>query len=457
MNDETMIHADILITGGKVVTVDANGTCYEEGAVAVSGTTIVAVGQALDLADVRARERIDARGKLIMPGLVNAHNHMPMSLFRGLADDLPLEQWLQEHIFPAEARFITPESVRLGARLSVAEMVLSGTTTCCDGYFLASDIADGVSQTGLRLVLGQGVIDFPAPGVPDPAHNIDVAEGFVREWRDRSPLIMPSIFCHAPYTCSPETLQAAKAAADKWGVLFQIHVAETRSEEDRCRQAHGCSSVQYLERLGLLDRRTLLIHSIWVDETDLDFIARRQAPVVHCPESNMKLASGIAPVPGMIERGIVVGLGSDGCASNNDLDLFNEMDTTAKLHKVHHSDPAVLNAAKVVHMATMGGAQALSLEHKIGSLEQGKEADLIVIDAARPHLTPMYQPQSHIVYAVKGSDVQDVMIAGRWVVRDHRTLTLDTDAIMEEAARLGAVIGKGEGKGEKGAAKDERC
>jgi 5-methylthioadenosine/S-adenosylhomocysteine deaminase len=451
MNDEKVIETDILIIGGKVLTVDAKGTCYEEGAVAVSGTTIVAVGPASDLAGVQAHERIDARGKLIMPGLVNAHNHMPMSLFRGLADDLPLERWLQEHIFPAEARFITPESVRLGARLSVAEMVLSGTTTCCDGYFLASDIAKGVSQTGLRFVLGQGVIDFPAPGVPDPGHNIEVADRFVRDWRDRSPLIRPSIFCHAPYTCSPETLQAAKADADKWGVLFQIHVAETRSEEDQCRQAHGCSSVQYLERLGLLDRRTLLIHSVWVDETDLDIIARRQAPVAHCPESNMKLASGVAPVPRMIDKGIVVGLGSDGCASNNDMDLFHEMDTTAKLHKVHHADPSVLDAAKVVRMATMGGARALSLDHKIGSLEKGKEADLIVIDTARPHLTPMYHPLSHIVYAVKGSDVQDVMIAGRWVVRDHRTLTLDTDAVMEAAGKLGAVIA------EKNNTQDEKC
>jgi 5-methylthioadenosine/S-adenosylhomocysteine deaminase len=440
MDNETVKQADILIIGGKVLTVDANGTYYEEGAVAISGTKIVAVGEASDLAGAQARERIDARGKLIMPGLVNAHNHMPMSLFRGLADDLPLEQWLQEHIFPAEARFITPESVRLGARLSAAEMVLSGTTTCCDGYFLASDIAEAASQTGLRLVSGQGVIDFPAPGVPDPKHNIEVADRFVRHWSDRSPLITPSIFCHAPYTCSPETLQAAKEAADKYGVLFQIHVAETRSEEERCRQTHGCSSVQYLERLGVLDRRTLLIHSIWVDETDLDIIAGRQSPVVHCPESNMKLASGVAPVPRMLEKGIVVGLGSDGCASNNDLDMFKEMDTTAKLHKMHHLDPSVLDAATAVRMATIGGARSLLLDHKIGSLEEGKEADLIVIDTARPHMTPMYQPESHIVYAAKGSDVQAVMIAGRWVVRDHGTLTLDIDGAMEEAVTLGAVI-----------------
>ncbi len=443
--------ADILISGGKLLTVDSSSAYYENGAVAVSGSKIVGVGQASDLSGIQAQERIDARGKLIMPGLVNTHNHMPMSLFRGLADDLPLEQWLQEHIFPAEAQFITPDSVRLGARLSVAEMVLSGTTTCCDGYFLADDIAGAVSQTVFRIVSGQGVIDFPAPGVPDPKHNIEVADRFLRRWREASPLITPSIFCHAPYTCSADTLQAAKATADKWGVLFQIHVAETRSEEEQCRKIHGCSSVQYLERLGLLDRRTLLIHSVWVDESDLDTIASRESPVIHCPESNMKLASGSAPVPRMLDKGIVVGLGSDGCASNNDLDLFGEMDMTAKWHKACHLDPSIMDAANVVRMATIGGARALSLDHKIGSLEMGKEADLIIIDTARPHLTPMYRPESHIVYAVKGGDVQDVMIAGRWVVRNHRILTLDVDAVMAEAASLGAVIAR------KNEAKDERC
>ena len=440
MDDKNSKKADIVLSGGKVLTVDSNNTCYEEGAVAISGSEILAVGTISDLADMAAAERIDARGKLIMPGLVNSHNHSPMSLFRGLADDLPLEQWLQEHIFPAEAKFITPESVRLGALLSVAEMVLSGTTTCCDGYFLADDIADAVASTGMRMVSGQGVIDFPAPGVPDPRQNIDVADRFAQRWCDASPLITPSIFCHAPYTCSPETLQAAKAAADNRGVLFQIHVGETRSEEEQCRQTHGCSSVRYLDRLGVLDHWTLLIHAVWADEADLDIIARRQSPVIHCPESNMKLASGIAPVPQMLDKGIVVGIGTDGCASNNDLDLFHEMDMAAKLHKAHQQNPSVLDAATVVRMATMGGAKALALDHKVGSLEKGKSADLIVIDTARPHLTPMYHPASHLVYAVKGSDVQDVMIEGCWVVKDRRILTLDTEAVMGEAEKLSGVI-----------------
>ena len=440
MDDKKPRKADMVLTGGKVLTVDSNNTYFEEGAVAISGSEIIAVGTVADLAGIEATERIDARGKLIMPGLVNAHNHMPMTLFRGLADDLPLEQWLHGHIFPAEARFITPESVRLGAQLAVAEMVLSGTTTCCDGYFLASDIADAVVSTGMRMISGQGVIDFPAPGVPDPKNNIGVADRFVQRWRNGSSLITPSIFCHSPYTCSPETLRSAKAAADKRRVLFQIHVAETRSEEEQCHKAHGCSTIQYLERVGILDRRTLLIHAVWVDDTDLDIIARGQCSVVHCPESNMKLASGIAPVPQMLDKGIVVGLGTDGCASNNDLDLFGEMDMAAKLHKAHQLDPSVLDAATVVRMATMGGAQALALDHKVGSLETGKAADLIVIDTARPHLTPMYHPASHLVYAVSGSDVQNVMIDGRWVVKDRRLLSLDIDTVMEETENLGRAI-----------------
>lgn len=435
-----MNHADILILNGMVVTVDGSGTCMEDGAVAVAGGRISAVGRTEDLEGWQAEETLDARGKLVMPGLVNAHTHLPMSLFRGLADDLPLEQWLQEHIFPAEAQFITPERVYLGTQISVAEMLLSGTTTCCDGYFLATDVARSVAGTGLRAVLGQGVIDFPAPGVPDPARKIDVAQAFVRRWQKQSPLLTPSIFCHAPYTCSAKTLRAAKKSAEKLGVIFQIHVAETRTEERECRKTHGCSPVQYLDRLGLIDSQTLLIHAVWVDEADMETIARRQAPAVHCPESNMKLASGVAPVPRMQDYDIVVGLGTDGCASNNDQDMLLEMDMAAKLHKVNQLDPTVLDARTAVRMATIQGARALGMDRQIGSIEAGKEADLIILDLAQPHLTPMYHPESHIVYAAKGTDVRDVMIAGRWVVRDRRLLTIDMDKVMQEARKAESDI-----------------
>jgi 5-methylthioadenosine/S-adenosylhomocysteine deaminase len=437
-----MQRADCLITNGLVVTMDAAGTCFTPGAVAVKGDRIEAVGAVSDLQGGAAAEIVDARGGLILPGLINCHTHLPMSLFRGLADDLPLEQWLHEHIFPAEAGYIDPASVRLGARLSLAEMLLGGTTTCCDGYFLAHDVAETVEAVGLRAIIGQGVIDFPAPGVPDPGLRIKVAESFAQRWLDRCSLIQPSIFCHAPYTCSDETLQAAKRTADNLGLFFQIHVAETRTEADECRRTHGCSPVGHLDRLGVLDQKTLLVHAVWLDPEDIGTIADSGARVVHCPESNMKLASGIAPVPELLAAGVVVGLGTDGCASNNDLDLWSEMDMTAKLHKVRQLDPTVMDAGTVLKMATSEGARALGLEREIGSLEPGKQADLIVIDSRRPHLTPLYHPHSHLVYAVQAADVRHVMVAGRMLVRDRRLQTVDLEALLAEAREMGDIIRK---------------
>jgi 5-methylthioadenosine/S-adenosylhomocysteine deaminase len=430
----------ILITGGTVLTMNDGGDIIENGAVAIADGKIVAVGSASELSGYNADETMNAKGKLIMPGLINGHTHMPMSVFRGLADDLPLEKWLQETIFPAEAQFISPATVDLGARLAIAEMLLSGTTTCCDGYFLADRIALAVKDSGMRAVLGQGVIDFPAPGVPDPKQNVTAAAGFVRDWQVPFSRITPSIFCHSPYTCSPETLQAAKAAANQLDALFQIHVAETRTEMEQCRKTYGCSPVQHLAKLGVLDHNTILVHAVWVDDADMEEMARSQAGTVHCPESNMKLAAGVAPVPQMHKHGIAMGLGTDGCASNNDLDLFGEMDSAAKLHKIHQVNPTTMNARKVVRMATIEGAAVLGLDSMIGSLETGKQADLIIIDLARPHLVPMYRPESHLVYTVKGSDVQHVMVAGQWVVRNQRLLTLDTDLILKEARSLAVSI-----------------
>ncbi len=435
-----MDQVDCLIVNAMVLTMDEAGTCFEKGAVAVKDGRIAGVGRGDDFRSWRAKEIFDARGDLIMPGLVNTHTHLPMSLFRGLADDLPLEKWLQEHIFPAEAKYITPESVQTGARLSMAELLLNGTTTICDGYFLARRIAESVQEAGLRAVLGQGVIDFPAPGVPDPERKIDVARSFVQQWQGRTDLIQPSIFCHAPYTCSSETLVAAKQAANELGVLFQIHVAETRVEARQCRQSHGCSPVQYLHQLDLLDQKTLLVHAVWVDKTDIQLIARSKARVAHCPESNMKLASGVAPVPDMLMAGVTVGLGTDGCASNNDLDLWGEMDMAAKLHKVQNLDPTQMDAAAVLRMATIEGARALGLDREIGSLESGKQADLILIDLNQPHLTPLYHPRSHLVYAAHAADVRHVMIAGRWVVRDRFLQTMDMDGLLQEARQMGRRI-----------------
>jgi 5-methylthioadenosine/S-adenosylhomocysteine deaminase len=432
---------DTLIHNGIVVTVDRDFSVLDRGAVAIQNGRIEQVWQPpQDQPLPEARETEDACGNLIMPGLVNAHTHLPMSLFRGLADDLPLMTWLTEHIFPAEARFITPQTVRACTRLSCAEMLLNGISTCCDGYFFADQVAEAVQGAGMRAVLGQGVVDFPAPGGSDPARNIANAREFVEAWKGRSALLAPSIFCHSPYTCSADTLRAAKSAADELGVLFQIHVAETREEVSCSRSAHGCSPIEYLNQLGLLDARTLLVHSVWADSADIDTIARSGARVAHCPQSNMKLASGIAPIPAMLAAGIPVGLGTDGCASNNDLDMFSEMDMAAKLHKVKLADPTVMNAETVLRMATSKGAACLGLDASIGSLEPGKQADIVIVDLDQAHLTPMYHPVSHLVYAAGGGDVLHVMIAGRWVVRKRRLLTIEVAPLLAEVNELARAV-----------------
>jgi 5-methylthioadenosine/S-adenosylhomocysteine deaminase len=291
-------------------------------------------------------------------------------------------------------------------------------------------VAGAVARSGLRAVLGQGVIDFPAPGVSDPARNIEVAKAFALAWRGRTPTITPSIFCHSPYTCSAKTLARAKATADRLGLIFQIHVAESRDERSKLPGPADLSPVAYLDSLGILDDRTLLVHAIWLDPGDIETIARRKARISHNPQSNMKLGCGVAPVDRLLAAGVTVGLGTDGCASNNDLDMFTEMDTAAKLHKVVGQDPTLLDAATVLKMATIEGARAIGLGDRVGSLEPGKQADLIVIDTNQPHLTPLYHPASHLVYAARGSDVRDVMIDGRMVVRSRQLLTLDLEQVI---------------------------
>jgi len=434
---------EVVIHNGMVVTMNAGFDVIPDGLVCINGDKIEAVSaKPADAGLPDAEATIDATGGIIMPGLINTHTHLPMTLFRGLADDLPLTVWLNEHIFPAEARHIHPETVRAGALLGCAELILSGITTCCDGYFLEDQVAEAVYQSGLRAVLGHGVIDFPAPGVPDPSRNIHAALEFVEKWRDVSARIQPSVFCHSPYTCSADTLKKAKKAAAAKGVQFQIHVAETKNEFDQSLKDHRMTPVAYLDRNGILDSDTLLVHAIWLKAGDIRLIADREASVSVTTESEMKLASGIAPVPDLIQAGIAVGLGTDGCASNNDQDLFREMDVTAKLHKVNCLDPTVMDAGTVLTMATIGGARAIGLDKEIGSLETGKQADVIVVDTRSPHLFPMYNPVSHLVYSVKGSDVRDVIVAGEVILRDRRLLTLDLGDIYEMVGAISSRIKK---------------
>ncbi|MBW1696137.1 MAG: amidohydrolase [Deltaproteobacteria bacterium] len=432
---------DLVIHNGTIVTVNSKFEIIQSGFICITAgeiKRIEAEDPSRPLPD--AIQTIDATGGIILPGLVNTHSHLPMTLFRGLADDIPLMKWLNEHIFPAERKHVHPGNVKSGAHLGCAEMLLSGTTTCCDGYFYEEKVAEAASEIGIRAVAGQGVIDFPAPGVENPAENVDHALGYIERWLERHPNIMPSVFCHTPYTCSDDTLKKAKEMALSKEVLFQIHVAETRQEIEQMQSERRMTPVKHLEQLGILDDNTLVVHGVWIDEQDIAILADHGTALSHNPSSNAKLAAGIAPVPKLIEAGVTVGIGTDSCASNNTLDLIREMNLCAKLHKATTLDPTVLDAPRVLKMATIEGARAIGLEKRIGSLEVGKAADVIIIDVDKPHLTPLYNPISHLVYAASGSDVRDVIVSGKVVVRNRILQTMCLDDIMYRVNEIAKAI-----------------
>lgn len=437
---------DILIAGGILLTMEPPGEVIEEPFIGIRDGKILFVERESLPAGIipEAREVIDATGSLIMPGLVNVHTHLPMVLFRGLADDLPLMSWLTDHIFPAEARFVNRQTVHAASILAIAEMILSGTTTFCDGYFFEGAVAGAAVDCGMRGIVAQGFIDFPTPDQPDSSRHREQADKFARKWRVHSPLVTPSLVCHSPYTCSPETLRTIKTVARDAGIPFQIHLAETSNEVALLRERFGKKPVHHLRDLDLLDAGTIAAHCIWLEEDELDILAARGVKVAHDPESNMKLGAGVAPVPAMLGRGIDVGLGTDGCASNNNLDLFGEMGMCAKLHKVFSADPTVLPSEKVVEMATIGGARVLGMADSIGSIVPGKWADIILLDLKKPHLTPLYRPFSQLVYAASGADVKTSIIGGRIVMKERRLLTLDASSAMAEVRGIAAeVVGAG--------------
>ncbi len=387
-------------------------------------------------------EIINAEGALIMPGLINSHVHSPMTIFRGMADDLPLKTWLFDHIFPAEARHINPDTVYWASLLGCLEMIASGTTTSVDSYFIADGIVKAAAQAGIRALVAQGVIDFPAPGVPDPGENLHVASAFLERWIGSSDLMRPGIFCHSPLTCSQETLQKAYEISTRFDAPLGIHLCETKEEPPEIKGRTGLRPAFYLESLGLLNSTLIAAHAVHLDEEEIDLLAERGVRIAHCPESNMKLGSGIAAVARMLKKGVTVGLGTDGCASNNDLDLFGEMDTAAKLAKVAELDPTLLDARTALKMATIEGARVIGLEDDIGTIETGKKADIIIVDTHTPHMTPMYNPYSQLVYSATGGDVRDVIINGKILYRDRRFTTLDRDEIMDEVRRISQQIGK---------------
>jgi len=428
--------ADLVVRHGTVITVDREHRVISDGAVAVRDGRIVAVGKAAEVGrQFRVREVVDAGGGLILPGLVNAHTHAPMVLFRGLADDRRLMDWLQQYIFPAEKNNVTAEFVRAGTRLAALEMIRSGTTTFVDMYYFEDQVAEACQEAGLRGVLGSTLIEFPAPDNKTIPDALAYAERFLKRWAD-DPLVVPAVAPHSAYLASPETLRAARALADRYHAPILVHVSESADEQAQVRERYGRTPTEQLQQLGILRRGVLGAHGVWLTASDRKILRETEVGVAHCPQSNMKLASGAAPVREMLADGLRLGLGTDGAASNNDLDMFEEMLTAALLTKHSSGDPTVAPAAAVLEMATLGGARALGMEDRIGSLEPGKRADLVVVGLAEPRLHPIYDPISHLVYVAKGADVRDVVVEGRVVMRDRRVLTLDEKAVVAEADRL---------------------
>jgi 5-methylthioadenosine/S-adenosylhomocysteine deaminase len=432
---------DAIWSARYVVTMDASRRIIERGAVAVRSGRIAAIGPRAEIdRKYQPAQRIDCAECLIAPGLINTHAHAPMSLLRGIADDMRLQDWLEKFIFPAEAKAVSPDFVRWGTRLAAIEMALSGVTTYADMYYFEDVVAEATREIGLRGVLGETIIGFPVADAKTPADALKLAERFIQRFRNDE-LIVPSVAPHAPYTNSDKTLKACRELANRHGVPLITHVSETRREVDEMRLKRGMSPVALLDSLGVFNGRTIVAHAVWTDAADHAIFLKRGVGVAHCPSSNTKLSSGVAPVVGMLKAGVAVGLGTDGPAgSNNDFNLFEEMDLAAKMQKVFTGDPTALPAGAAFEMATIGGARALGMEKEIGSLEMGKRADLITVRLDAPHAVPLYDVYSHLVYALKASDVGDVMVNGKLIVRNRRVLTFDQALATAKAREFGARI-----------------
>jgi len=432
---------DLMVTGGTVVSMDGARTIYNDGAVAVKGDTIVGAGPRREIeSKYLAVQTIDAKGKLVLPGFINGHTHVPMTLFRGLHDDVTLNDWLYKYIFPAEKQNVNEEFVRWGTRLAAAEQIRGGVTTFADMYYFEDAVAEETKAAGMRGVLGETFIDFPAPDNKNEAEMLAYSEKYLKKWQG-DPLIHAAVAPHSIYTCSQKTLQDAAALARKYQAPILIHTAEMKKEWDDSLKKNGMSPVQYLDKIGVLGPDVVSAHCIFVDEADRKTLARRQVGCVHNPSSNMMLASGVSPVAEMRAAGVAVGLGTDGPAgSNNDLDLMEEMDLAAKLAKITKMDPLALNAKAVVEMATIEGARALHMEKEIGSLDSGKKADLIIISLDEPNAVPMYDVYAQLAYALKGSNVETVVIGGRVVMRDRKLLTVNEEQVMARAREYKKTI-----------------
>ncbi len=427
------VNVDLLIVGGTIVTMNAERQIIENGAIAITDGKIDLIGtRRIVERNSRPKRVINATGRMIIPGLINTHTHVPMVLFRGISDDLDLNDWLTKFIFPAEAKNVTEEFVRAGTRLGLAEMIRGGTTTYCDMYYFEDAIAEETKKAGVRGVLGETIIQFPVADNKTPGEAIEYTERFLKRWKN-DPLIVAAAAPHAPYTVSTDDLKKIRAQSDRHNSPVVIHVAETKKERDDILGQYGKTPVAYLDSIGFLSERTIAAHSVWLTLEEIDIYKARGVGSAHCPQSNMKLASGVAPVPAMLAKDVAVGIGTDGAASNNDLNMWEEMDTAAKLHKLISNDPKTLPAEQAFEMATIRGARALKLDKITGSLEPGKRADLAIVDMDSLHQMPSFNVYSSLVYSTKASDVRTVVINGRIVMLERRLLTLNESAIKRDA------------------------
>jgi 5-methylthioadenosine/S-adenosylhomocysteine deaminase len=433
-----MNQADTIFKNAIVLTMDKKFNIFNPGAVAVKGDSIVAVGEENEIiASFTAPEVLDCEMKILMPGLINAHTHVPMTLLRGLADDLRLDVWLMGYMMPVEREFVSPEFVRLGTKLACAESIRSGVTTFVDMYYFESDIAEATAEAGLRAICSQSVLKFPSPDATYFEESLKAAEDFIQTWKGH-PLIIPSIAPHAVYTCTDEIWKAATALAIKYDVPLHTHISETASEVENIRKETGMPVVPYLKKRDIFDAKVIAAHCVHIDEGEMRTLQHASSGVAHNPSSNLKLASGFANITRMLELNVNVGIGTDGPASNNDLDMIEEMRLASMIAKAASGNPTALPARQTVEMVTSMGARAIHLDHIIGSIEVGKRADIILLGTHKVHNSPNFQRDpnsvySQIVYAAKSTDISDVMVNGQWLMRERELLTLDEDALMAEA------------------------
>ncbi|OFX49882.1 MAG: hypothetical protein A2046_16195 [Bacteroidetes bacterium GWA2_30_7] len=424
-------HADIIIKNALILTQDSTKRIIENGVIVILNSKIVEIGNNDLTEKYSAKEIIDATDKLVMPGLINTHTHAAMTILRGVADDLPLLEWLYKHIFPLEAKYVNAENVTLGTQLAVLEMIHSGTTTFNDMYFYEDEVAQVCKSIGMRAVLTESLIDFPVPNSKTPQDGLKYSENLINKYLNDS-LITIGIAAHSPYTCSPWLLQESKKLADKYNVPYNIHLSETKWEVDTIQKTYNLTPVGYLDSLKVLSENVIGAHCVHLSDSDIQTIANKGVGVAHNPQCNLKISSGVAPIPELLKAHAQVGLGTDGVVSNNDLNMFEEMNTAAIIHKYTHNEPTVMNATEVVDIATIGGAKALGLDKKIGSLEVGKLADLIIIDLNKPHLIPLYNIYSQIVYSVDGSDVETVIINGKIIMKENKIITIDEKEVLSK-------------------------